>query len=91
MHIPSQFKKTQEWNLEKQAEIQKENPLEGRRILMVEHDDIKYHYILNKKEFEKFEEQHKQMRVDVKVGSTFIAPIMQKNYLLTQMEKGLRN
>ena len=68
-HVPSQFQISQGWDLEAHQEFQKAHNLQkGKRVLILERDDVIYDYVLNRDKFDRFLTFHKEMNVELKVA-----------------------
>jgi SAM-dependent methyltransferase len=87
VHVPSQFKESQNWFLNKQQDFQIRNQRqEGKRILIVEEKDIKYDYILKRQQFEDFVKNHKDMNVTLRVAEPDCAEYLRNEYKLESKE-----
>jgi glycine/sarcosine N-methyltransferase len=86
-NVPSQFKRWQEdLNLldnQKKFQIMHEYR-EGKRVLILEEDDIKYDYILNRDKFDEFMKDHGEMKVELRTVTPSIAASSYKPGLKSQ-------
>ena len=88
LHIPSPYE-DQNWNLEKQKEFNNSNKKEGKRIIILEKEDIKYDYILHKKKFEDFEKENAEIKVDIRIIEPNEAQTVKDKYRLSSCALGI--
>lgn len=84
-HVPSRFQISQGWDLEAHQEFQKTHNFQrGKRVLILERDDVIYDYVLNRDKFDSFLTFHKEMNVELKVAVPEKAGLLAANGLKSQ-------
>lgn len=92
LHVPSQFQISQNWYwyFEAQCRFQEKNGRrEGRRIHILDYDDIKYDYLLKKEKFLEYEKKNKEMNIQLRVATPETAEFLRSKHRLESLEVGI--